>query len=349
MVGLGTTLSRRRLLRQAGGALAAPALAPWLTKGARAASEPPVLRLAVQFGIVYLPLLVIRQQRLIEAAATRAGLPEPRLEWLQFSSGAVMNDAVISGGLDFGAAGVPPILTAWDRTRKTLGIKAVAPLASVPSLLLTNRASINTLRDFGENDRIALPAAKVSFQAIALQMAAEQQFGEGQFGRLDRLTVTLGHPDAMAALIGGKAGITAHFANPPFQEQELGQSGIHTVLSSYDVMGGPHSSSLLYATSRFRDANPHWVRVVISALEAANQFIAADPRAAAELYIKGEKSNLSTDFVEALLRDPQNRYTTEPQAIMAFARFQRHTGQIAALPDDWRSVFFPELTNSAGS
>lgn len=164
--------SRRTALRVAAGLIAAPAILG-ASPRAHAASAPPTLRLAVQFGIVYLPLLVMREQRLVEAAAKQAGLPEPDVQWLQFSGGAAMNDAVISGSLDFGAAGVPPILTAWDRTRKTLGIKAVAPLASMPSLLLTNRAEVKSLHDFDDNDRIALPAAKVSFQAIILQMAAE--------------------------------------------------------------------------------------------------------------------------------------------------------------------------------
>jgi NitT/TauT family transport system substrate-binding protein len=302
------------------------------------------IRLAVQFGIVYLPLLVMQEQRLVEAAALRAGLPAPTVRWLQFSGGAAMNDAVISGSLDFGAAGIPPILTAWDRTRGNLGIKAVAPLASTPSLLLSNRPGVTTLRDFGSEDRIAVPAAKVSFQAIMLQMAAEQVFGPNQFGRLDSLTVSLDHPDATAALIGGRAGITAHFSNPPFQQEELTHAGIHQVQSSYDTLGGPHSSAMLYATSRFRDANPHWVSAVIAALESADAFIAANPREAAELYVKSQKSKLSVDFIEQLLRDPRNHFTTEPQGIMAFAKFQHHTRQIASVPADWHEVFFPELT-----
>lgn len=163
------------------------------------------------------------------------------------------------------------------------------------------------------------------------------------------MTVSLDHPDATAALIGGRAGITAHFSNPPFQQEELTQAGIHQVLSSYETLGGPHSSAMLYATSHFRDANPHWVSAVIAALESADAFIAANPREAAELYFKSQKSKLSADFTEQLLRDLRNHFTTEPQGIMAFAKFQPHTGQIASVAADWHDVFFPELTAKTAS
>lgn len=336
-------LSRRRLLRASAGLLTLPAIIR-----SAGAAETKEIRIAVQFGINYLPLLVMREHRLYEEAARAAGLPTPTVTWNQFSGGAAMNEALLSGSLDFATAGVAPVLTAWSRTRGNVQVKAVAPLAAMPSCLVTNRPNIRSLRDFAAGDRIAVPAVKVSFQSIILQMAAEQVFGTGEFARLDPLTVSLSHPDAMAALLTGRE-ITAHFSNPPFQEQELKHPNIHRILSSYEVVGGAHTSVMIYATSRFRDANRPWVAAFIAALERADAFITGDPRAAAQLYAKTEKSELAPDFVEKLLRDPQNRFSTEPQNIMAFARFQHHTGQIATVPESWRELFFPELTVTTGS
>ena len=90
-------------------------------------------------------------------------------------------------------------------------------------------------------EAIALPAVKVSIQAVTLQMAAEKAFGEGQQGKLDALTVSLSHPDAQVALLSGASEITAHFGSPPFQYQQLEKPGIRTVLNSYDVAGGRHT------------------------------------------------------------------------------------------------------------
>lgn len=332
--------SRRGLLL-AGGALALPRLA--------LAQEARELRIAVQFGITYLPLTVIREQRLIEREARAAGLPEPNVAWVQVSGGAAMNDALLSGNLDIGSAGIPPVVLLWARSRSNLRVHAFASLVAAPLWLNTRNPAVQTIRDFAPTDRIALPAVRVSFQAIVLQMAAEQSFGQGQHARLDPLTVSLPHPDATAALLGGRSEITAHFGNPPFQNQQLEQPGIRRVLSSYDVVGGRHSVTLLYATQRWRDANPRTLRAFRAALDAANAWIVANPREAAELYVRAERSTLSVDFVQALIRNPDHRFTTEPEGVQRFADFQHRIGQVPVRLSAWQELFFPEAHGGPGS
>jgi NitT/TauT family transport system substrate-binding protein len=180
-------------------------------------------------------------------------------------------------------------------------------------------------------------------------MAAEKEFGPGQHARLDPLTVSLPHPDATAALIGGRGEITAHFGNPPFQNQQAQHEGIRRVLSSYDVVGGAHSVTLLYATQRWRDTNPRTLLAIRAAQETANAWIAQNPRAAAELYVRAERSSLSVDFVEALIRHPDHRFTTQPEGVLHFAQFQHRTGQIPVRIESWKEVFFPEAHDGAGS
>ena len=53
-------------------------------------------------------------------------------------------------------------------------------------------------------------------------MAAEKAFGEGQANKLDALTVSMGHPDAAAALASG-GDIGSHFSSAPFQYRQLKQ------------------------------------------------------------------------------------------------------------------------------
>src|SRR5437879_830561 len=89
------------------------------------------------------------------------------------------------------------------------------------ALPVTRNPNVKTISDFRDGDRIALPAVKVSAQAVLLQMAAEQAFGAGQQNRLDPLTVTMSHPDAMQALLSGQSEVNAHFGSPPFQYQEV--------------------------------------------------------------------------------------------------------------------------------
>ena len=63
-------------------------------------------------------------------------------------------------------------------------------------------------------------------------------------------------PDATVALMKGGAQITAAFSVPPFQYLQLENTAIHTVLNSFDVMGGSHTFTVVWAFSKFRDENP---------------------------------------------------------------------------------------------
>ena len=217
-----------------------------LAGGSAANAQSVTVRIARQFGISYMPLTIMEQKHLLEAQGNALGL-DIRTEWVQFTSGTPMNEALISGNLDFASGGVGPLLSIWGKTRENLGVKAVAALNSMPLYLNTINPAVQTIQDFTDNDRIGLPAVRVSIQAITLQMAAEQAFGPGQGGKLDPLTVSLGHPDAMAQMMSGRSEITAHFGSAPFMYQELEDKRVHKVLDSYQVLGGPHTFNVGWA------------------------------------------------------------------------------------------------------
>lgn len=313
------------------------------------AGETGTIRIAQQFGISYLPLIVMKQRHLLEEEVAARGLPSPRIEWAQFNGGAAMNDALISGTLDFATAGVGPMITIWDRTRQSLRVHGVAALGSMPNYLTTNKPSVKTLRDLTGHDKIALPAVRVGFQAVVLEMAAEREFGRDQYARLDPLTVSMSHPDAETALLTGRTEVTAHFASPPFQNQELLDPKIHRILSSYDVLGGPHTFNVVYATGRFRDANPLTTAAFVAALDRAMAFINGDAEQAAKLYIAEERSKLSPEFIESIIRAKDTIFTTDPQATMKFAEFMARVGSIKTAPSSWQDLFFPELHGRNGS
>ena len=143
------------------------------------------------------------------------------------------------------------------------------------------KPEVTSLKDLTDSDRIALPAVKVSIQAVTLEMAAEQAFGPGQYGKLDRLTVSMAHPDAMTAMLSGKSEIIGHFGSAPFQDQELADPRVHRLLNSYDVLGGPATFNVVWAEKRFHDYNPKTYGAFLSALEEAMRVIRDDPPRAA--------------------------------------------------------------------
>src|SRR4029079_7887599 len=121
--------------------------------------------------------------------------------------------AVLSGAADYGTAALPSLLTLWEKTRGTANeVKAVGTVSNGAMTLYTINPNVKTLADFTEQDRIAVPTVKLSFNAMMLQMAGEPLWNDPP--RLDHLTVSLGHPDAVTAMSAGygKATITSHVA-----------------------------------------------------------------------------------------------------------------------------------------
>ena len=325
------------------------ACAVTLVAGANfARAELSEINVAQQYGISYLPLMLMEEQKLIEKHAKAAGL-DVKIGWAKFAGGNVMNDALLSGSLHFASGGVGPMVLLWSRTRGNLDVKAVSAINSMPLYLNTRNPNVRTIKDFTEKDRIALPAVKVSIQAVTLQMAAEKAFGEGQANKLDPMTVTMSHPDAQIALLSGQSEITAHFSSPPFQYQQLEKPGIHTVLDSYDVLGGPATFNTVWTTSKFRNENPKLFDAFVKALDEATAQINRDKRAAAETYLRLSKDKDSVESILRMLNDPKIVFTTTPNNVMKYVDFMLKTGTIKTKPESWKDMFFPNAHGLPGS
>ena len=86
----------------------------------------------------------------------------------------------LSGGIDIASGGTPGLLILWARTKGTpQEVRGISAMSSQPFLMNTRNPAIKTVADLKETDRIAVPAVKVSIQAIMLQMAAAKAFGAG--------------------------------------------------------------------------------------------------------------------------------------------------------------------------
>lgn len=312
-----------------------------------AAAEVREVRLAKQYGLGYLPLIIMEEQHLIEKHTRAAGLGDVKVTWATLGGGSAMNDALLSGSVEYISSGVAPLVVLWDKSKGA--VKGVSALISTPNYLNTNNPAVKSIRDFTDRDRIALPSAKVSIQAIILQMAAAREYGQENFARLDRLTVSMKHPDAMAALLSGKSEITGHLTSPPFMFQELDDKRVRTVLNSYDVLGGPHTFNVITTTRAFYDHNPKTYAAVYAALEEAISYINRNKRSAAEIYLKASKTRESLDDLIREISQPSLSYTTTPLNTVKFSDFMYKTGTIKTKPNSWKDLFFPNVHGKQGS
>jgi NitT/TauT family transport system substrate-binding protein len=308
------------------------------------------IRISRGYGLLYLPLIVMEDQKLLEKQAAKAGLGDIKVQWLLFDGGNVINDAMMSGNLDIAGTGAPGFVVLWSKARgiASTEVTGISGLSATSLWLNTNNPAIKSLSDFSPKDKIALPGIKTSLSAVVLQMMVAKTFGPENFSKLDPLTVSLPHPDALTSLLSGKTEITAHLTSPPFSYVEVQDPKIHKVVNSGDVLGNV-TLDVVYAPKKFVNANPKLIDAFLAAQEEANALIASNPKEAAHIYIRSSKMKVSEDEVLKILADPDTRYSTTPTKVMNFAEFLSLSGTIKKKPADWKELFIPQLHAKPGS
>jgi NitT/TauT family transport system substrate-binding protein len=93
--------------------------------------------------------------------------------------------------------------------------------------LLTNNPNVKNIREFTDRDRIAVPAVKVSIQALVLQMAAAQTFGDAEYAKTRSDYGRSSQPGSDGSTDvrrGHRSGINSNFTAPPYSNEAFGQS-----------------------------------------------------------------------------------------------------------------------------
>jgi len=319
----------------------------FVADGTPARAEVSEFRITRQPSILYLQEVLMEEKKLIEKQAATLGVKDLKINWVNITSGGVATEALLSGSVDVVTSGISNMLLLWDRTNG--GVKGVAGVAGLPMLLVTRNPTVKTIKDFSAGDRIALPTIKVSMQATILGIALEKEFGPGAYNKLESLQVQIGHPDATQALLNPQHEINSHFSAPPFQYIALKAPGVHAVLNSVDVLGGPATVTCAFATQKFVDANPLAVKAFIAALDEASEMIARDPKGAAEVYLAVTKEKISADELTEMIKIKGGIFSAVPQRSMLYADYMARTGLLKKKPGDWKDYFITAMHERPGS
>ncbi|HZP75955.1 MAG TPA: ABC transporter substrate-binding protein [Pseudolabrys sp.] len=338
-------INRRAFSKAAAGALAAPML-----MRSAFADEVSSIVLVSQHGLPYLPLMVMDELKLVQKHAQKLGVSSLKPDYKSLGGTQSLIDALLSGQMNFGVTGVPGLATLWDKTAGTGNeVRALSAVQSMPFKLVTNRDGIKTIRDFNERDKIAMPAVKVSNQALCLQMAAAKEWGQDQYAKLDPITITRSHPDAAAAVMSKVTEINSHYSVAPYFDYELATPGVHNVLNSYDTLGGATTNGVMIMSKKFHDANPKVSRAVYEALVEAEEFIGKHVGDAAAIYIKTTNEKRDTpQQLTKIISDPDNVWTTTPQHSMTYVTFMHKVGTLKRLPGSWKDLYMPEAHELKG-
>jgi NitT/TauT family transport system substrate-binding protein len=315
-----------------------------------ACAETSEVRFAQLYGLTYLPAYMVYEEKLIEKHAARLGIPAPKVTTSKLSSGPAATDALLSGNVDIAMGGFTVLMTLWDKTQSTLKVRGVVALCESPIYLMTVDPRIKSLKDFTEKDRIAVTAVKVTMQALFLNMAAVREWGWGERFRLDPLAVAMPHPMSVGALRSGQLEVKNYAATLPYNYEVLAGNNARQLMTSYDVLGGPHTVAAIWASETWAKANPKTYEATVAAFEEAMQMIGADREKAARTYAKWEGSTLPIPDIVRMISNPADiSFSATPNRSLVIAETMQKLGLIKTKPSAWTDYFHAGLHGRKGS
>ncbi len=298
------------------------------------AADPPSITVAYQNGITYSAFVIIKAERWIET-----GFPGSQVAWKQLASGAAVRDGMIANQIQLGAVGQAPFLIGWGRG---FDWRMIGGGPYLDSWLNTMDPKIRSLRDIKPGQQIAVPSPD-SAQALWLRKASATAFNDPH--ALDTSMVSLGHPDAFAALTNGQ--IALDFTNPPFQVFEV-ERGAHTIYHSNDAFG-PATTIAIVMTQQFATAYPAVAPKLLGYFNRAYELIRSDPGAAAKLVADADGHPEMAGQYKTMMTSPGTVWTAAPRGFMALAAFMHRIGLLDNAPTDVRQLELGAITATPGS
>ena len=310
---------------------------------APAVAQEPV-KIGVGFGLAFLPLYICEDLRLVEKQA-KALHVDVKASYQRLVGAGAMQEALGAGDIDVAPFGIAPLLAAWEQTKDTpQQILAVSGMTTIPLVLLSNAANVQSIANLGAADHIAMPSLTAP-QMYFLEMQSEKVFQ--RYDRLHDQVVALSPADSIDALIAGTGPVTAYFSSPPFTQLALRDDKVHRVLSSSDVIDGKATFLMLGARRAYIDAHPKLPEAIGKAMDEAARIIHDDPRRAAQIYLTHEPSmTLDAAATEGVLKEIGGEFGSAVYGVQAFADFMGRHGELKSPPQSWKNVVAPALLGS---
>ncbi len=288
--------------------------------------------IAYQYGMAYSPLLIMKEQQLIEKYC-----PGVTVEWVLLNSGSAINEGIASGSIDVGAMGVAPAITGVMRG---IPYRIFSAVSSQPQGLMTNLEDVefDSLADITADQKIALVNIG-SIQHILLAMAAKAELGDAH--ALDNNIVAMSHPDGMTALLSGS--VSYQLTTSPYVFKELAE-GIRMLDSITNIWPNGNTFIVAVASQNLHDDHPALYDAVVNALQEACAYIENNPQQVASLLCENEGVDEATML--SWLQDPACGYSTETVGVMQMALFMAENGFLDTAPESFSDLTFDQTVGN---
>ena len=319
--------------------------------GSAAEAETNQVRIASTFGLAQLPGRIAYEMKFIEKRAKEAGL-DVTVSFQAVASGVVVSELLLSNNADIGVGGNVPLFNLWDKTNGAQKVRGIMAFSLANMFLLSSDPRIKTIRDFTDNDRIAMTDVKSTTYSMFLQMAVAKEYGWDNRAKYDNISVAMSNNDAMTSLLSGKMEVKSHMTILPHSSMELASGKAHVVMSSRDLLSVPYTTVVSFATERFRKDNPKVYDAVVKGLLDAIEYINTNTKEAADIYMKREPFlGTPEDLLKMMKGETADElsFTPVPNSTKFFMDFMFKSGTLRKTPDSWKDVWFENVWNMNGS
>lgn len=301
----------------------------------QASKETATLNIAYQYGLAYAPLIVAKEQKLIEKAYKEATGKEINVVWNQMNSGADINTGIASGNLDAGFMGIAPAITG---VVKNVGYKIFTNLSGQEHCMMTNDSSITSFDDvIGSEHQIALVNVG-SIQHIILAKALHDNGYDAH--ALDSNLVVMKHPDGMAALESGS--VACHVTSSPYIYMEREKDNLYELEEVTKAWTKDNSFIIGVASESLYDNNKEVYDALSQGISDSIDYLNENTEETAALTCE-----FNGNTVEDELRYlQQGKYTTETSGIYELATFMKENGFIEELPASYSDFVFDNVTGN---
>ncbi|MBO5372744.1 MAG: ABC transporter substrate-binding protein [Lachnospiraceae bacterium] len=299
----------------------------------KTAEETVTLNIAYQYGLAYAPLIIAKEQQLIETAYKEATGKDVTVVWNQMNSGADINTGIASGNLDVGFMGIAPAITG---VVKNVGYKIFTNLSGQEHCMMTNDSSITSFDDvINSENQIALVNVG-SIQHIILAKALHENGYDAH--ALDSNLVVMKHPDGMAALESGS--VSCHVTSSPYIYMEREKDNLYEIEEVTNAWTKDNSFIVGVASESLYENNKEVYDALSEGISDAIDYLNSNTEEAAALTCEFNGNSLEDEltYLQA------GNYTIETNGVYELAAFMKETGFIEELPASYSDFVFENVT-----